>query len=596
MEESAENLHDHASAQAGSREPARGAVARCRARWASRRGNVIVGLSGDATWRGRPVREQELESVMEQMVAAYLTSKSQLLGELSGPFALAVLEPAVQRALLAVDRMGIEKLTYSKTGSDLVFGTSAALVDKCAPHPRTIRDQALYDFLIFHMVPGPQTVFQNVAKLPPATALEMNGQDVNFYRYWTPTYEYVGQRDSAALGIDLNELLAASIRSSGIEEQSGAFLSGGLDSSSIAGKLAEAADSPAKTFTVGFGEDEYDERRYARITNRHFGCESFEYDLQPNDIVEAIPIIAAAYDEPFGNSSAVPTYFCAKMAADNGVRHLLAGDGGDEIFGGNERYVRHRIFEIYKRIPRWLRSHFIDLVAARVSSDSKVTVLRKFRSYVDQANIPLPERFESWNLTFRAGSEQMLDPEFRASIDELEPGRIMREVWNNSPSEDLLEQMLWYDWHFTLAYNDLRKVGTMCELAGVRVSYPLLDQSIVELAARVPPELKIAGHQLRSFFKNAMSGFLPDEILTKSKHGFGLPFGQWLKSNRDLADFVYSHLEGLKKRTVIRVDFIDELIQSHRSGHASYYGYAIWDLVMLEAWLMAHADEWANGG
>ncbi|MEL7187119.1 MAG: asparagine synthase C-terminal domain-containing protein, partial [Pseudomonadota bacterium] len=398
-----------------------------------------------------------------------------------------------------------------------------------------------------------------------------------------------------ALIEELHVCLQEVIRKPGARSTTGSFLSGGLDSSSISGTLARVSDTAAKTFSVGFGDNEYDELKFARIAIEEFECDSFEYQMTPQDIVNVFPKIAAQFDEPFGNSSAAPTYFCAKLAADNGVSDLLAGDGGDEIFGGNERYVRHRIFEFYNRLPGWLRTGLIEPATRLVHPDSRVMPLRKARSYVDQALIPLPERFESWNLAYREGSEQMLTTQFSESIDKDGPFQIMQSVWNAAPSDDLLEKMLWYDWHFTLADSDLRKVGTMCELANVRVSYPLLSDPIVALSNRVHPKMKINGTDLRVFFKDAMKGFLPPQIINKKKHGFGLPFGLWLKTDSNLRDLIYTNLSGLKKRQIVRTDFIDNVVQAHHAGHASYYGYILWDLAMLEAWLACHEDSASIG-
>jgi asparagine synthase (glutamine-hydrolysing) len=167
--------------------------------------------------------------------------------------------------------------------------------------------------------------------------------------------------------------------------------------------------------------------------------------------------------------------------------------------------------------------------------------------------------------------------------------RVMNEVYHAAPADSTLNKMLYYDWYYTLADSDLRKVGTMCALAGVEVSYPMLSARVVELSNRVPPQLKMRGLELRSFYKDAMRGFLPQEILDKTKHGFGLPFGVWLQSHAQLGELIYSHLTDLKARRIVQPQFLDKLIADQRAGHASYYGYAIWDFAMLEAWLKAHA-------
>jgi len=214
--------------------------------------------------------------------------------------------------------------------------------------------------------------------------------------------------------------------------------------------------------------------------------------------------------------------------------------------------------------------------------------MRKFRSYVEQARMPMPDRLEYWNAMRQADLGAMLEADFRASVDPLHHLEHMREVYFETPSTNLTQRMLYFDWQYTLGNNDLRKVGTMCELAGVRVSYPMLHPAVIDVSLRVPPSLMIPRGKLRHFYKQAMTGFLPDEIIHKRKHGFGLPFGTWLKTHVPLRDMVYSLLTDLKRRGIVRSTFIDQLIADHREGHASFFGYALWDLAMLEAWLATH--------
>jgi asparagine synthase (glutamine-hydrolysing) len=301
--------------------------------------------------------------------------------------------------------------------------------------------------------------------------------------------------------------------------------------------------------------------------------------------VEQVPRIAAAYDEPFGNSSALPTFCCARFAKSHGVDHLLAGDGGDELFGGNDRYVRQKVFEHYGRLPSWLRNALVQPLAERFDPDTSPLLLRKFSSYVRQARVPLPERYESWNMIYREGAAEVFDADLIATVDTAHHLRKMQATWDECPSDDLLDRMLWYDWKFTLADNDLRKVVRMCELADVRVSFPMLDEAVVDLSLQVPSSAKINGNELRSFFKSSVRDFLPREIIDKKKHGFGLPFGVWLKTHRPLQELVYDSLNDLKGRHLLNRKFIERVAEEHREGHASYYGYAIWDLMMLEQWL-----------
>jgi asparagine synthase (glutamine-hydrolysing) len=520
--------------------------------------------------------------------AAYLGEGRNFLRRLEGPFALAIIDETANRTLLAIDRMGVERMTWAVAGGALAFGSSAEQVARFPAVNASIRTQALYDFLMLHMVPAPHTIYEGVYKLRPATAIAFENGRHEVFAYWTPTFEERRETPFEALRAQLHDALDAAVRDRRPDASTGAFLSGGLDSSTVAGKLAGATTAPARTFSIGFGVDAYDELKYADIATRRFGFDAFQYHVTPEDIITAFPLIAGAYDEPFGNSSAVPTYFCALRARERGITRLMAGDGGDEIFGGNERYSRHQVFDMYFKAPAAIRRGVLEPLAGILPGEGGFKPLAKLRSYIEQARIPLPERLESWNFIYREGGS-MLEPEFAASIDPRAPFGVMREVYSAAPCKSTLNKMMYYDWYYTLADSDLRKVNTMCALAGVEVTYPMLDTRVVELANRVTPAQKMRRLELRSFYKEAMRGFLPDEILNKTKHGFGLPFGVWLQSHARLRDMIYTHLTDLKARRIVRADFLDRLITAQRAADASYYGYAIWDLAMLEAWLKAHA-------
>jgi len=483
--------------------------------------------------------------------------------------------------------MGMERLTYSTTGGALAFSDSASAVARFPGVDATLRKQAIYDYLLLHIVPSPETVYEGVFKLRPGTVAHYAAGTLRTSRFWVPRFVESGGESFESLKAGLQTSLRKAVEATRPDQATGAFLSGGLDSSSVAGMLSKVQNG-AKTFSMGFGVDAYDELAYARIASKHFATTSHEYHVTPEDIVDAFPKIAAAYDEPFGNSSAVPTYVCARFAAQHGVTHLLAGDGGDEIFGGNERYVRQRVFEAYYRIPGVLRSGLLEPLSKLFSTENPLKPLRKFRSYIDQASVRLPERLETWNLVYREGAQKLLDPEFLRAIDPRAPFGRMREVYEENSDATMLNKMLFYDWQYTLSDNDLRKVGAMCDLAGVRVSYPMLDPDVVDLSLRVPSAMKIEGIELRSFYKKAMGDFLPQDIIRKQKHGFGLPFGVWLKSHARLGELIFAHLESLRRRQIVSPAFIDEIVKGHRTGDASFFGYPIWDMAMLDAWMSAH--------
>ena len=367
------------------------------------------------------------------------------------------------------------------------------------------------------------------------------------------------------------------------------FLSGGTDSSTVVGSLTEIRGGPVDTFSIGFDAEGFDEMEFARCAVERFGSRSHEIYVKPEDIVTAIPIIALEYDEPFGNASAVPTYFCAKAAREAGFERMLAGDGGDEIFGGNTRYAKQKIFEAYLRLPAALRRGLIEPVA-HLPGASGIFPLRKLKSYVDQANVRLPLRLESYNFLHRSAMSEIFEPGFIDAIDPSLPDSALREVYERTTSDHFLNRMMHLDLKFTLADNDLRKVGTMTEAAGVEVRYPLLDDRMVAFANGLPVDYKVRGARLRWFFKEALRDLLPEKIINKSKHGFGLPFGMWSTSHAPLAELVGDSLSDLGRRGWIKPAYLNEMLRKQREDHATYYGVMIWVTMMLET-VVAHARE-----
>lgn len=530
-----------------------------------------------------------LQEVAKQVLEGYLSSGRKVIEKLRGPFALVIVEPAARKCVIGIDRMGIEKLCWGRAGGWVAIGTSASDVAHAMTSKPELANQALFNFMYSHMIAAPDSVFQNVSKLLPGTLIEFSEKGNAETRYWQPDFSRDNNVNIEQLSQETRSILRSAIENLNPDRETGAFLSGGLDSSTVTGLLADVQSEQTNVFSVGFGVDEYDEMEFARTAANHFDCAHHIYEVVPADIVALIPKIAAAYDEPFGNSSAVPTYFCARLAKQHGIDHLLGGDGGDELFGGNERYIRHRIFEAYRHVPGWIKGTFLSPLAKRIDPETGMFPIRKLSSYVRQAEIPLPERFESWNLIYREGADRIFSEDFRNDVSADELLARMSDVWNSCPSNDLLDKMLWYDWKFTLADNDIRKVSRMCDLAGVRASYPMLDEDFVEHSMKVPTKAKIDGYELRTFFKNSVRGFVPDKVISKQKHGFGLPFGVWLKEDRPLQDLVYGSLEALRLRDIFSTSFLDRVVAEHKEGHASYYGYAIWDLVILEQWLQCHA-------
>ena len=522
------------------------------------------------------------------LAEAYRRNGSECLGQLRGSFALAVLDSAHRSMLLAIDRLGTRTMCFAQRSGALVFGST---VESVARHPevgRRLSRQALFNYLYAHVIPSPGTVYEGIEKLQPGECMLFRQGSVERRFYWQMRYEAHQTHPTKALKKRFLGLLReATTRTVNGDTEIGAFLSGGTDSSTIAGLLSETGSRPAQTYSIGFSAEGFDEIDYARITARHFGTESHEYYVDPQDAVDAIPLIAAAYDEPFGNASAVPTYLCAKLARANGVRVMLAGDGGDEIFGGNARYAKQKLFEIYGSVPAGVRRMLIEPMAKLGGDDSRNALMRKLGSYVRQASIPLPDRLETYNFLHRTALADILESDFLAGIDPDQPLGLIREAYHRTRSSSATNRMMHLDLKQTLADNDLRKVTRMCELAGIEARFPLLDEALVEFSGELGPALKVRGLTLRYFFKDALKDFLPHQTIAKTKHGFGMPFGLWLREHKPLGELASDSLAAFGRRGIVRPAYIGQLLREHASSHATYYGVMIWVLMMLEQWLEA---------
>ena len=345
-----------------------------------------------------------------------------------------------------------------------------------------------------------------------------------------------------------------------------------------------AHGAPAATYSIGFEAEGYDEMAFARIAASRFNTEHHEYYVTPDDLVRSIPMVAASYDQPFGNSSALPAYYCAKMAKEDGVTRILAGDGGDELFGGNARYAKQRIFDWYQHIPGAIRKEIMEPLLGTKSAGA-LPLIRKASSYVEQASVPMPDRLQMYNLITRLGLEQTLTPGFLAQVNVSLPLEHQRQVWASARTTSNTNRELAFDWRYTLAEIDLPKVTGTTRLAGVQVGFPMLDSDLLDFSLRLPVDYKLKGLKLRWFFKEALRGFLPDEIITKKKQGFGLPFGVWLIRHDALRRLARNSVFGLVDRGIIRGEFAENLFSKHLQEHPGYYGEMIWISMMLEQWL-----------
>ena len=513
---------------------------------------------------------------------AYQRHGEGFLAYLEGPFALVVIDPDRSRLFAAIDRMGQESLFYAIVGGGrLAVATNIARLHRHAGVERRIDPQAIHDYVQSHLIPAPATLYTGIHKLQAAERVRCDAAGTSTEHYWRPAF-VEDANDVDALGEALPRVLRTAVARR-LHKHTGSFLSGGLDSSTITGLHAELDPEGARAYSIGFAVPGYDEIPYARIAARHFDVPLHEHYVTPDDVVAALPTVAAAGDEPFGNSSALPVLFCARLARSAGVQRLLAGDGGDELFAGNARYARQQLFAHYARLPAALRRAVVEPLLA--GGSGRLPGLRKLQRYVEQARLPLPARMAQHGFVQELGAAQLFTPELLAAIDPDTARQRLHALHAAPVGASALNRLLYLDWQITLADNDLRKVSTMCRLAGVEVVYPMLDDEVVALACRVPSAQKLHRGRLRHFYKEAFRGYLPASIIDKRKQGFGLPFGHWLRDHPPLHDLARASLEALQDEGWFRREMLDELFTRHLARHPAYFGECVWILMVLSLWL-----------
>jgi asparagine synthase (glutamine-hydrolysing) len=370
----------------------------------------------------------------------------------------------------------------------------------------------------------------------------------------------------------------------------GAFLSGGTDSSTVVGLMTRMGKGPVKAFSIGFQEQPFNELEYARIAAKRFKADLHEYIVGPIDCCEALPHMVRAFDEPFGNSSAIATYFCARLAQQNGVKVLLAGDGGDELFAGNEWYKTDKIFKLYETIPAGLRTVLIEPILNRLPFQGGLVT--KARSYVRRANMPDMRRVLSYQFLATHSPADVFTPDFLEALGQYSVLETPSQYYAQAPARDHLDRLLYTDMKITIGDSDLPKVTCMTEMAGIQARFPFLDRSVAEFSGHIPAHLKMKGFQKRYLFKRAFRDLLPQEILQKKKHGFGIPVATWLKSERRLQELSRDTLLSARafERGYFRRDFIETLFRVHDADDSSYYGDTLWTFLILELWHRQFVD------
>jgi len=531
-------------------------------------------------------------SSAELLARLYQRHGISFLEKLNGVFSLALWDERQVRLLLAIDRLGVNSLYWRKEEDRVLFASRISAI-RAAQKPRAeVNPAALVQYMLFSAVPAPLTIYQGVEKLEAGSCLIFESGTVRRLRYWDLQYPESPQKDIGIWAGQVREGMRAAVHRHLMDlgpEKTGAYLSGGTDSSSVVAFMNERV-SPVNTFSIFFAEAIYSEAGFARTTANHFRTNHHELSLASKDTYDAIPKIMEYYDEPFANSSAIGSYHCARLARENGITTLLAGDGGDELFAGNERYATDKRFALYHDVPAWVRKRLIEPFTKLLPRNESWLSLP--RRYVSRANISLPRRIFSYHILLSTPPEVI----FEAGVLDAVPPTTWLDVaekhFQSARAESDLNRLLYIDVKITLADNDLRKVLGTAELAGVRARFPLLDYQLAELSGRVPTALKMRGFEKRFVFKEAMKEILPHNVLYKRKHGFGVPVALWFLQDARLETLVSDVLTDSKtrQRGYFRPAFLDNLLKLHRGKDAHFYGEILWYLVALELWHRQHFE------
>jgi asparagine synthase (glutamine-hydrolysing) len=516
----------------------------------------------------------------EVIVHLYEEMGADCVKKLRGMFALAIYDKTKRKLILARDRLGKKPLHYALHSGNLYFGSEIKSILAVAPELAEVNAQALLEYLYFGYVADPITVFTGIQKLPPGHLLEFENGKIGVRQYWDlPPYDTYFPKSEEECLEELDRRLFEATRIRLISDVPlGAFLSGGVDSSTVVAMMARASSGPVKTFSIGFTKDDFNEAHYARIVAQKFGTDHHEMILEP-DVVQTVEHVTSSLEEPFGDSSMLPTYYVSQMARKH-VTVALSGDGGDEIFAGYDRYRIHSDRRIFEYIPGWARRFYRNRIFPLLPNTMRG---RKF-SY--NVSLPWQERYVD-GLSFVPAFERdlpLLSDGFRDVLRRSEdPGNVLRRYFTHSPAKDPVSQLLYVDTKTYMVADILTKVDRMSMLNSLEVRVPILDYELVEWAAGLSSAWKLRGRQLKYILlKLAERVGVPREALYRKKQGFALPLVHWMR--HELKDMLTVLIE---PRTLDRgyfaADGVRKVINDHLLRGRTNTG-PLWRLLMFELW------------
>jgi asparagine synthase (glutamine-hydrolysing) len=522
----------------------------------------------------------------EVIVHGYEQWGERCVEKFRGMFAFAVWDATARRLLLARDRLGVKPLYYAEIpGRGIVFGSELKSLLEDPDVPRNWRPDAIDAYLTLLYIPAPATIYKGVHKLEPGHVLIAEKGSIRTSRYWD--LQFTGEGDAVREEEyleRLDALLAESVALRQIADVPlGAFLSGGIDSSAVAAYMVQTSARPPLTISVGFDHARYDELAHAKRVAEHLGCEFHPMTVTP-DIVSLLPKLAWHFDEPFADSSAVPTYYVSKAAREL-VTVALSGDGGDELWAG---YARHRVEDWEQHARKTLGP--ATAVAGMLGRALPLSVkgaraLRHLGSDPGQAYALK----HAYGMFEPDAKTRLYSSDFTSSLRGADPFARFREIYGRCRSLDPVDRGLYTDVHTYMVDDILTKVDRMSMAVSLEAREPLLDHKLLEFAATVPVSLKIKNGRGKYLLRKALEKKIPRDILERGKQGFEAPIGEWLRGPlAPMADSLL--LDGrLRDRGVLNDREVSRLWTEHRDGRADHR-HRLWQLMMLELWFRQFID------
>jgi asparagine synthase (glutamine-hydrolysing) len=524
----------------------------------------------------------------EAIVHAYEQWGAAAIGRLRGMFGLAIWDTRSRTLLVARDRIGIKPLHYAAVGGRLYFGSEIKSL-LCAPDlPRDLDADALDHYLSFLYTPRDGSIFQNIHKLPPGHLLTWADGRLRLERYWQLPAEESFDGSEADASAALHDVLADAVRSHLVSDVPlGAFLSGGVDSSLVVGLMAQTSGGRVKTFSIGFDEPAFDELEHARRVASHFGTDHHELVVKP-DAISILDRLVAHFDEPFADSSAIPTWYVSEMARRH-VTVVLSGDGGDELFGGYDRYVPHPRVVAFDR--------YGTSALRRVAATAASTLPHGARGKNFLRHVGRDDRGRYLDaIRFFSADEKpaLLSDDLRGRLRQPDPETRLARHFARFARLPWASQMMRFDAETYLPDDVLTKVDRMSMAHSLESRVPLLDNEVIAFASRLPAAFKIKNGRRKHVLKEVAARLLPRDLLDRRKQGFGVPLGVWFRGNlRELfADTLLS--PGSLGRGYFQPAFVRRLVDDHLSGHRDHT-LRLWQLVVFERWHQQYVDAWGSG-